>query len=58
MSKQTGFAIKSEHGLYTGWWLMKRDAIKEHSELFEESWVERRKKGDRCVRIEISELKG
>lgn len=48
---EEGWAIKSPHGLYTGWCQTRREAINAHSLLFEETWEQRVRKGDRAVSV-------
>lgn len=47
------WAIVGVHGLYTGQWLTRRDAIEAHTEALGVTWAYCRKKGDRAVPIQI-----
>lgn len=53
---QKGWAITGVHGLYTGWWLTRKEAIKHHTMNLGETWEYCRSKGDRAVKIEIAVL--
>ena len=62
-AKSKGWAIvfvfegTSRH-LYTGWWITRREAIKAHERDTGKPWEYHRSKGDRAVKIEISEAQG
>jgi len=51
-----GWAIKGVHGLYQGWWQLKRDAINTHCAEVGKNWLQCRAKGDCCVRVSITEV--
>lgn len=51
--EEFGWAIQGEFGLYTGWWLTRKEAIQTHTGDVGKSWKECRKKGDRVVKILI-----
>jgi hypothetical protein len=53
---QKGWAIIGVHGLYTGWWFLRKDAIDAHKKALGKSWDYCKKKGDRAVMIEIAVL--
>lgn len=71
-TKERGWAIVGKHGFYTGWWLMRRDAIAHHIASFEDvgpyinrsylnekqkaAWHRRVGAGDRAVKVEITEI--
>jgi len=50
-----GYAIKGKFGFYVGWWHLRRDAIEGHTSSLGVDWEYCKKKGDRCVKIEIKE---
>lgn len=72
MAVERGWAIKGTHGFYTGWWQTRADAIAGHVSSYEHvsqfvwgghlsdaqraAWAKLRKRGDRAVKIEISEV--
>lgn len=69
MNKETGWVIAYSGGIYTGWWITRRDAIATHvHELFDTrhpyhtgpldaaqkaAWRKCRESGDRAVRAVI-----
>ena len=60
---ETGWAIAWEHGLYIGWWLTRKEAIKYHTEskVFQNEGISARWKrcyrnGDRAIKVRISQL--
>lgn len=48
-----GWAIVGNCGIYIGWWLTRREAIKQHTTDLGKSWSKCRSKGDRAVKIQI-----
>ena len=55
MITEIGWSIyNKEHGLYYGWCLTKRDAIREHCCHLDKAWEHCRKDGDKAVKIEIT----
>jgi hypothetical protein len=52
--KTKGWAIAGTRGLYTGWWLTRKEAIRFHYEALGKTWAQCRAKGDRAVKVEIS----
>jgi hypothetical protein len=53
---EKGWAIAGVYGLYTGWWLTRKEAIKAHCRGRCMTWQQCRRKKDRAVKIEISYL--
>ena len=53
---QKGWAITGVHGLYTGWWFTRKEAIENHTMSLGDTWGRCRRKGDRAVKIEIAVL--
>ena len=65
---ETGWAIVGNCGLYTGWWMTRRDAVEEHckSRIFgcetmpatpvelKAEWKACRASGDRAVKVKIT----
>lgn len=49
-----GWAIIGAHGLYTGWWQRRHEAIDAHCEALGKSWDYCKAKGDRVVKIKIT----
>ena len=47
------WAIAGVHGLYTGQWLTRSEAIDAHVQALGRSWTYCRKKGDRAVKVQI-----
>lgn len=70
MKTETGWAIASSHGLYTGWHPIRREMIAKHlsclydtnsftlsgklSQTQAELWRKCQRKGDRAVKVRIS----
>ena len=59
------WAIVGHHGLYTGQQQTRKDAVREHSEAYigcykssdlKDIWKERRRLGDRAVKVRVTEL--
>lgn len=61
---EKGWAIVGPSGLYTGWWLSRKDAIKAHvrdkllgsnydPERVHDAWALCKKDGDRAVRVSL-----
>ena len=64
-AKSKGWAIvfvsdldREARYIYTGWWLTRREAIRDHVRDTGKPWQYHRSKGDRAVKIEIRELNG
>jgi len=65
---ETGWAIVGVHGLYTGWWRIRKAAIEDHCKAYiwgqetmpatpleiETEWKLRRAVGDRAVKVKIT----
>lgn len=61
---QTLWAIKGDHGFYTGTWLTRRDAIADHSRLCAndmephwKAWLRRKRTGDSAVKVRMVEVR-
>jgi len=52
---QTGWAIKGEFGIYTGWWFTRSEAIEAHCEALGRTWLYCKRKGDKTIRIKVIE---
>lgn len=51
MKKEVMWAITGHYGLYTGTWLRRSDAIRQHTRTVGRTWNECRKQGDEAVRV-------
>jgi len=51
--ERKGWAIVGVHGLYTGWWFTRHQAIIHHCNDLGISWTYARKKGDRAIKVKI-----
>jgi hypothetical protein len=47
------WVIVGKYGLYVGQWLLRRDAIREHTKMIGQSWRRCYRRGDRVVKAEI-----
>lgn len=54
---EKAWAITGTHGLYAGMWFTRRAAIKQHCTDLGVAWKYCRSNGDRCVKVEIREVK-
>ena len=59
------WAIVSPNGLYVGQWQFRKDAVRQHCEAYvgcyasdylKDIWKERRRLGDRAVKVRVTEL--
>jgi hypothetical protein len=53
---QRFWAIYGTHGFYTGTWITRAEAIKDHCEAKGWDWRTCYRRGDRCVRVEVREI--
>lgn len=54
MAKQEPFwAIVGKHGLYTGTWHTRSEAIAGHTRELNQSWKYSRSRGDRAIKITV-----
>jgi hypothetical protein len=51
---ETRWVIIGPHGLYTGQYITRKDAIIEHEQAFCGRWAQFRRLGDRCVKATIT----
>lgn len=51
--EQKGWAIIGVHGMYTGWWFTRTEAIKSHIGDLGITWQQAKKKGDSAVRVKV-----
>lgn len=54
MKKEKRWVIIGIYGLYTGQWILRKDAIKEHCQMKGYGWNLCKKRGDRAVKVTIS----
>lgn len=69
MKRENGWAIAGPHGLYTGWWQTRAQAICGHligyhggnaaatrglTDAERQRWKRRKADGDRCVRVTLT----
>lgn len=57
-ANQIGWVIEGPRGIgfYTGWWLTRRNAIKDHCEALGKDWAHCKESGDRVVKVQILAL--